>query len=57
MPNNLDRFVLNGDVEIMFNDPEFVYDSEYLQEPVIRRFGSIESDGGIEDYGNCLLEM
>ena len=48
--------VFNGDVEITFNDPEFMDDYEYIQEPVFR-FLNVESDGGIEDIGNYLLEL
>ena len=42
-------------VEVTWNDPEFMYDNEYLSEPIFR-FVSRESDGGIEDWGNAILE-
>lgn len=44
-----------GIVEVIFNDPEFRNEEGYMQRPIIRR-RSIESDGGIEDYGNVILE-
>lgn len=47
--------VFEGNIEVTFNDPEFMYDDEYLQEPKFRKYG-VESDGGMEDYGNWLLE-
>ncbi len=44
-----------GDIEVVFNDPEFRNDEGYMQRPVFK-LRSVESDGGIEDYGNAILE-
>lgn len=60
MKNKNNRFEILGDVKITFNDPEYAYDYKQRETYWFERltsFENVENDGGVEDWGNYLLEM